>query len=65
MHIVAIGGSDAGISAALVENHDQLIRLVQEKVREDPSSHGRPGRVDAVVRQEGDAREGVTGFVEK
>ncbi|MFC0358622.1 acylphosphatase [Kytococcus schroeteri] len=41
------------------------IAALEALLREDPSSHGRPGRVDAVVRQEGDAREGVTGFVEK
>lgn len=34
-------------------------------LREDPSTDGRPGRVDAVVRQEGDARPGIEGFVER
>ena len=34
-------------------------------LREDPSTAGRPGRVDAVVRQEGDARPGIEGFVER
>lgn len=40
---------------------DRLVELLQE----DPSTTGRPGRVDAVVAQWSGPRPGVTGFVEK
>lgn len=36
--VIATGHYTKNISAALVENHDELIGLVQEKVKEDPSS---------------------------
>ncbi len=34
-------------------------------LREQPSTTGRPGRVDAVVRQEAVPTDGTTGFVER
>ncbi|WP_151525166.1 acylphosphatase [Serinicoccus kebangsaanensis] len=46
-------GERAGIDALL------------ELLREDPSTHSRPGRVDAVVTQWHEVREGLTGFVER
>lgn len=36
--VIATGHYTKNISAALVENHDALIEMVQEKVREDPSA---------------------------
>ncbi len=41
------------------------IDALEALLREDPSTAGRPGRVDAVVRQEGDPRPGIEGFVER
>ncbi len=51
--VIVTGHYTKNISAALVENHDQLIRLVQEKVREDPSSRvvNRLPGYDAIVSQ--------------
>ena len=43
---------------------DRLDRL-GELLEEPVSSAGRPGKVAAVVRQDGTAREGISGFVEK
>ncbi len=40
---------------------DRLVALLEE----DPSTTGRPGRVDGVVAQWGTPRPGVSGFVEK
>ena len=36
--VIQIGHYTKNISAALVENHDELVALVAEKVRNDPSS---------------------------
>lgn len=36
--VMATGHYTKNISAALVENHDELIELVRDKVRDDPSS---------------------------
>lgn len=36
--VIATGHYTKNISAALVENHDELIELVRDKVRDDPSS---------------------------
>ena len=51
--VIQTGHYTRNISAALVENHDELKRLVAEKVREDPAL-GMVGRLpgyDAVVGQ--------------
>jgi len=51
--VIQTGRYTRNISAALVENHDELKRLVAEKVREDPAL-GMVGRLpgyDAVVGQ--------------
>ena len=45
-------------SAAAVERLEALLR-------EDPSTTRRPGRVDAVVVQQGVPRDGTSGFVER
>lgn len=43
------------------EQVEQLIALLQE----EPSSHDRPGRVDGVTTQWHDAKDGLSGFVER
>lgn len=52
VEVVAQGDGDAV---------DRLVALLEE----EPSSAGRPGRVEGVVTQWGTARPGVTVFVEK
>jgi hypothetical protein len=51
--VIQIGHYTKNISAALVENHDELVALVAEKVRNDPSSRvvSRLPGYDAVVAQ--------------
>ncbi len=51
--VIQTGHYTKNISAALVENHDELKRLVAEKVREDPNLRvvGRLPGYDAVVGQ--------------
>jgi hypothetical protein len=51
--VLQSGHYTKNISAALVENHDELVALVAEKVREDPASRmiGRVPGYDAVVHQ--------------
>ena len=51
--MIQIGHYTKNISAALVENHDELVALVAEKVRDDPASRvvGRLPGYDAVVPQ--------------
>ncbi len=51
--VLQSGHYTKNISAALVENHDKLVALVAEKVREDPASRmiGRVPGYDAVVHQ--------------
>jgi len=51
--VLQSGHYTKNISAALVENRDELVALVAEKVREDPSSRmvGRLPGYDAVVHQ--------------
>ncbi len=51
--VIQTGHYTRNISAALVENHDALIALVSEKVRNDPSSRvvGRLPGYDAIVGQ--------------
>jgi len=51
--VLASGHYTKNISAALVENHDALVTLVAEKVRDDPSTRlvGRLPGYDAVVHQ--------------
>ncbi|PZU48095.1 MAG: acylphosphatase [Arsenicicoccus sp.] len=41
------------------------IEALVELLREDPSTHSRPGRVDSVVVQWHTVREGLVGFVER
>ncbi|WP_462417831.1 acylphosphatase [Kytococcus sp. Marseille-QA3725] len=43
----------------------EAIDALEQLLREHPSTAGRPGRVDGVVRQEGDPRPDVTGFIER
>ena len=38
---------------------------LEQLLREEPSSHGRPGRVDGVLRWDESPREGVDGFHER
>jgi hypothetical protein len=51
--VIKIGHYTKNISAALVENHDELVSLVAEKVRADPASRvvSRLPGYDAVVTQ--------------
>lgn len=51
--VLKSGHYTKNISAALVENHDELLALVAEKVRADPASRvvGRLPGYDAVVHQ--------------
>ena len=51
--VIQIGHYTKNISAALVENHDELVDLVAEKVRADPASRmvSRLPGYDAVVTQ--------------
>ncbi len=51
--VIQTGHYTKNISAALVENHDELVHLVAEKVREDPASRvvGLLPGYDAVVAQ--------------
>ncbi|GAB3660986.1 hypothetical protein GCM10027596_20490 [Nocardioides korecus] len=51
--VIQTGHYTKNISAALVENHDELVALVAEKVREDPSSRvvGRLPGYDTIVGQ--------------
>ncbi len=54
--VIQVGHYTKNISAALVENHDELVALVQEKVRNDPSARvvSRLPGYDAVVTQVSD-----------
>ena len=51
--VIQTGHYTKNISAALVENHDELVALVAEKVREDPASRvvGRLPGYDTIVSQ--------------
>lgn len=51
--VIQTGHYTKNISSALVENHDELVALVAEKVREDPASRvvGRLPGYDAIVGQ--------------
>ncbi len=51
--VIQTGHYTKNISAALIENHDELIDLVEEKVRNDPASRvvGRLPGYDVVVHQ--------------
>jgi hypothetical protein len=51
--VLASGHYTKNISAALVENHDELVALVSEKVRNDPSSRviSRVPGFDTIVHQ--------------
>jgi hypothetical protein len=51
--VIQTGHYTRNISAALTENHDELVALVAEKVRQDPASRvvGRLPGYDAVVGQ--------------
>ncbi len=51
--VIQTGHYTKNISAALLENHDELVALVAEKVRQDPASRvvGRLPGYDAVVAQ--------------
>jgi hypothetical protein len=51
--VIQTGHYTKNISSALVENHDELVALVAEKVRQDPASRvvGRLPGYDAVVGQ--------------
>ena len=65
--VLQSGHYTKNISDALVENHDELVALVAEKVRNDPSSRvvsrrarlrhdRRPGQRDDPARADRDAR---------
>jgi acylphosphatase len=43
----------------------EAVDALEVLLREEPSTSGRPGRVDAVVRQEAVPTDGTTGFVER
>ena len=51
--VIQTGHYTKNISAALMENHDELVALVAEKVRQDPASRvvGRLPGYDAIVGQ--------------
>jgi hypothetical protein len=51
--VIQTGHYTKNISSALVENHDELVALVAEKVRQDPASRlvGRLPGYDAIVGQ--------------
>lgn len=51
--VIQTGHYTKNISSALIENHDELVALVAEKVREDPASRvvGRLPGYDAIVGQ--------------
>ncbi|WP_374929796.1 acylphosphatase [Kytococcus sedentarius] len=55
---------DGRVEVVAQGDRDAIDRL-EELLREDPSTAGRPGEVETVVRQDGDARPGVEGFVER
>ncbi len=56
---------DDGRVEVVAQGAPEAIDALEALLRESPSRHERPGRVDSVVRQEGPWRDGVTGFVER
>ena len=56
---------DDGRVEVVAQGVPERLQRLGELLEETPSSTGRPGRVTSVVRQDGAAREGITGFVEK
>jgi acylphosphatase len=49
----------------VVQGSDEAVAALESMVRETPSRHRRPGRVDSVAVQHGEPREGLRGFVER
>ena len=49
----------------VAQGHDDAVERLVALLSEQPSTTRRPGRVTHVTTQWSDAREGVTGFVEK
>jgi len=49
----------------VAQGSEEAVARLETLLRESPSRHRRPGRVDSVVVQLGMPREGVSGFVER
>lgn len=55
---------DGRVEVCAQGERGQIDRLV-ELLEQDPSTRDRPGRVDGVTVQRHEARDGVSGFVER
>lgn len=49
----------------VVQGSEEAVATLETLLRETPSRHRRPGRVDSVVVQHGMPRDGVSGFLER
>ncbi len=56
---------DDGRVEVVAQGEPERLQRLGDLLEETLSSTGRPGRVTSVARQDGAAREGITGFVEK
>lgn len=56
---------DDGRVEVVAEGEPAALDRLEELLREDVSSAGRPGSVTSVVRQDTPAKGGIAGFVEK
>lgn len=57
--------TDDGRVEVVAQGEPADLDRLEELLREPVSTTGRPGRVTSVVRQDGTAKVGVVGFVEK
>ena len=49
----------------VAQGPEQAVAALETLLREEPSRHGRPGRVDSCAVQHGIPREDLRGFVER
>jgi len=49
----------------VAQGSEEAVGRLETLLRETPSRHHRPGRVDSVVVQHGMPRDGVSGFLER
>ena len=56
---------DDGRVEVVAQGSPSALAALDRLLREEPSTTRRPGQVTSVVRQDGSAKGGVAGFVEK
>lgn len=49
----------------VAQGSEEAVAVLEQLLREEPSRHRRPGRVESVAVQHGMPRDGLSGFVER